>query len=719
MAMNSGVGIKANTNYDKKSGMIDNITDSGWLKNTFIITDEDASNSSGSWGAWIRRNRYASTADFKFTCSAPGMGVSVNTKPQFTRYADIRSKGRLLNRPEITVGTKGYGYGLGMGKYYSMAIDDPQQRIYLTFGTPQHMNTIAWLIKSFDVHRAVLANRGIITSTILNAVDVVSKGFMLIAFPYLTFTLGAGYVLLNAIASPDRYTSVKDGMFNYWCIVENILNKITVKRTMAPTFMAEYKSRTDGRMGQELNVTHTFIQELNKLIPDIIEEDTGRISVLTLALRAQIAFNRMMKEDLNRVANYNPATDYTGYPITGEESHDTYFTNKEGKPTVFASFFDRAANLLMSNVSDNIEELRDADTNPAYLDQYGNPINVLGDPEVDPDVAAAEAVDNNIRNNSETFNKLGDYILGGFAEGLTFAVFDVESTGSVGESFSTGTRDNPIESVFNALSSKSRNITNNLNIAKDIPILSDAVSLLGDAGSIMMSNVTFGLVNPVLALAYGAEIKLPKQLDSSTISLPTASYSMKLISPYGNPYSQLFNIYLPLSMLLAGALPRSTGLDSSVAPFLCQCFDRGRLNISLGAITSLNVTRGTSNLPFSVKGTPNAIDIDLTITDLHEALSVDTVGATLPSRVMGALSPNFGDSPMDKYINTLVGMDVYQQFYRWPRIRLKLAERHASLRTLGDASYWGSMMTDIIGVSGMGKAILGNSARANMDILTR
>jgi hypothetical protein len=209
------------------------------------------------------------------------------------------------------------------------------------------------------------------------------------------------------------------------------------------------------------------------------------------------------------------------------------------------------------------------------------------------------------------------------SEGAAFAVFNVEYTGSIGESFSNSFGSNPLESTFNSISSKARNLTDLMSSAANIPVVGDAMKFAADAGAKILSEASFGLANPLLALAYGVNITMPKVWESSSATLPRASYKMKLISPYGNSYSQFFNIYLPMAMILAGSLPRSTGATSYTYPFFCQLFDRGRTNIQLGMIESVSFTRGTSNLGFSRAGHPNAIDVDLSIANLDEMIAVD------------------------------------------------------------------------------------------------
>lgn len=710
--------ITNKTNRDKQTDGISVVFDREWLKGTFIINDEDAVNV-GEYGQWIKANRYSSTADLKFTSTAPGMSVGVNPKPQFTRYADIRNPGKLRGRPPVTLGTRGHPEGLGMGNYYSMAIDDNQQRIFMRFGTPQYMSMLLWLTKSFDVHKAALQNRGLVTSTFLEGVNLVTKFFAITASPWLF----AGKILFNMVLQPGRFVSVRDNMYTYWATVENILNTMTVRRTMAPHILSDFTSRIDNTINQERSTTSGFVQSLNDLIPDVIDAETGRISVFAIALRGQSAFNRMLADDLDRTESYNLSSDFTNYPITGQDSHDTYFGNNQNKPTLFIKhMFHRAYKLLASDSSENPEDPpKHISMNPLYTGPNGEPLNIFGDPnEVDPDVTVEAAIENNRNAKKEALNRYGDFVLADLSEGMAFAVFNVDNTGSVGESFSNSTASNPIETVFNSISSKSRSIMNNVKSLTDIPLLSDTVGLLADTAAITVSNASFGLANPLLALAYGATISLPKAWESSSASLPRASYKMKLISPYGNAYSQLFNIYMPLAMIMAGALPRSTGLDSHTSPFLCQLYDRGRVNIPLGIIDSFSVTRGTSNLAFSRTGNPNAIDVDFSVTDLNEVISVDVNSSGYLSRMINLFDVNIADNSFTNYINTVTGVDVYSQFYRIPAARLKMAERVMTAKAISDpAALAGFTVNSVPLANGVGKLFLGNNQKALQDLVSR
>ena len=720
--------VVAKTDQSKKINEVDRVLDSEWLKSSFIIPDKDIV-LGNEYTEYIRKNRYYSTADMKVASTSPGMSMGVNPKPQFTRYCDIRSPGKLKSRPDhISIDTRGHPKGLGMGRYYSEAIDDNQQRIFMRFGVPKYMPLYLWLYKSFDIDKVVLQNRGLITSTILGAVGVVSKLFAIGAAPLLAL----GMYTAKVIVQNSRFYSVKETMYLYWATVENILNAMTARRTMVPYILPDYSNKLDGTMDREQTVTQSYVQALNALIPDVIDPNTGRISVFAIALRGQAAFNKMQAKDMELNSEASLSRDFTGYRDNGETGHDTYFTNNKGEANLSSRLFKYAYDFLIKGNKD--EEMASLDPEGSksqssltsfdsiYTDTEGKPISL--DPDTsspDKDKTLEQRVDENLKKKSSTFDKYKEYMLAELSEGAAFAIFNVDSTGSVGESFSNSSTSNPIESTFNAISSKARNIGNLLSAATDIPVVSDVLKLAADAGATVLSNASFGIVNPLLALAYGVNITMPKVWESSSASLPRASYKIKLISPYGNPYSQLFNIYLPLAMVLAGSLPRSTGSSSYTSPFMCQLFDRGRVNIQLGMIDNVSITRGTSNLGFGRNGHANAIDLDISVANLDEIISVDVTSNGVVSRALEALNPDFSDTPFTNYLNTITGVDVYTQIYRTPRMRLKLAERYMVLNSIAnpDPAAFAAFTVDTIPGLGLVKELYGNNAQALRDLIGR
>ena len=741
--------VTGKTDQSKNTTPQSQIVDSEWLKSTFVIKDSDIV-IGDEYSKYIRKNRYFSSADYKFTSTSPGMNMAVNPKPQFTRYCDIRSKGK-LQRPDVTVGTTGHHTGLGMGRYYSEAIDDNQQRIFLRFGVPKYMPLLLWMSKSFDIDKVILHNRGVITGTLLEAIGLVSKFLAIGAAPLLAI----GMFAVNVYTQNSRFYSVKETMYTYWATVENILNQMTARRTMVPHIFQDYSFKLDNTIGREQKTSQSFVEALNALIPDVIDGETGRISVFAIALRSQAAYNKMLQADYKENEGKNLSQDMTGYPDTGRTSHDTYFTNNRGEANVASkavgvtanaldaignapgaavsftkNLFDKAHQLLMRDNKDQQVSLLDEgggatqssmiEYDPAYLDKDGKPMSLSTDPN-DPSDSPEQKIQKNAKDKKATFDKYKEYMLAELSEGAAFAVFNVDYTGSVGESFSNSSGSNPIESTFNAISSKARNISNILSSATDIPVVQDVMKFAADTGATILSNASFGIANPLLALAYGVNISMPKVWESSSASLPRANYKIKLISPYGNAYSQLFNIYLPLAMILAGSLPRSTGASSYTSPYMCQLFDRGRVNIQLGMIEQVGITRGTSNLAFSRNGHPNAIDVDISIANLDEVISVDVNSSGVITRALNALSPDFSDNPFTTYLNTITAVDVYTQVYRVPMMRLKLAERAMVLKTITnpDPAAMAAFTVDKIPFTGLYKNLFGNNQAALQDLTLR
>lgn len=732
------INITNKTDTSRNILPIDAAFDSEWLKSTFVIRDADIV-SGDEYSKFILTNRYYTTADSKFTSTAPGMSMAVNPIPQFTRYADIRSPGKIKSRPGDslgrgnssidldvrTTGTDG-GFGLGLGHYYSEAIDDNQQRIYLRFGVPTYTNLLYWLTRSFDLDKAILQNRGIITTVFLETVGIVATVFAVAAAP-----LFAGVALLiGGFIDNSRFYGFKDTMYIYWSTVETIMNAMIARRTLAPAVFSDFSFAIDSKMQRGQTVDKTFLNNINNIMPGLVEPETGRISVFTIALKAQAAYNKILLNDLEMSKREDLSIDFTGYADKGKKSHDGYFHNDKGEANFFTKRIFATAAKLLGNKAEEVDLTSPTsvegipgnllEMDPLSLDIDGNPISLVLDPN-DPTDNIDKRIQDNAKAISPTQVRYKEYTLAALTDGGSFAVFNVNNTGSIGESFSNSTTDNPIESTFNSISSKARNITNIIKSATDFPIVRDILGLAADTVATIASSASFGLANPVLALAYGVNVSMPKVWDSSSASLPKASYSFKLISPYGNAYSQLFNIYMPLAMLLAGSLPRSTGNSSYTSPFLCQLFDRGRVNIHLGVIDSLSITRGTANLPFSRAGHPNAIDIDISVANLDEMIAVDITQNGVISKAIKAVSPNFADTPMTAYLNTITGVDVFTQIYRIPMMRLKLAERAMAISvvTNPDPAAMAAFTVENIPLASLFRNLAGGNAQASDQIINR
>jgi len=71
------------------------ILDSDWIKRSFLIDNISLTDNSDI------QNRYWSSASIKFTDTRLGCNIGINSRPQFTRYCDIRERGRLKERQNV------------------------------------------------------------------------------------------------------------------------------------------------------------------------------------------------------------------------------------------------------------------------------------------------------------------------------------------------------------------------------------------------------------------------------------------------------------------------------------------------------------------------------------------------------------------------------------------------------------------------------------------
>jgi hypothetical protein len=262
------------------------------------------------------------------------------------------------------------------------------------------------------------------------------------------------------------------------------------------------------------------------------------------------------------------------------------------------------------------------------------------------------------------------------------------------------------------------------------------------------------------SLGGSAFVDIPKHWTSASAELGRSTYTVQLRSAYGNPVSQLMNLYLPLAMLLAGALPLATGPQSYTSPFICELYDRGRRQVRLGIIDSLQITRGVGNLGFDDQGNAMGIDVSFSVLDLSNLIYLPisqglmssaaqqlgdlgfevgaavggvaggvagsaagpvgtvggaaggaAIGGTAGAAVLGAgglvvdginnaqdtLNGLFdGDNPFADYMAVLGGMGLADQIYMMRRFKLNLTMQMAQWRSWLTPAHFASMAGDLL-----------------------
>ncbi len=662
--------------------------DTTWIRNSFAVPASELS--AGSKGDLGRR--IFTTASHKFTDTTLGGNFAINPPPQFTRTADIRpATNRLANSP-------------GMGRYYSEAIDDNSQIIYMRMGVPQFNSLTTFFTGFYNTGAGQLARTGRGTG-VFYALGR-AAGFVVSIMNWLPLAvhlLGVGWRFFMGKPS-SKFYYLKPTMPLYWNAVQTIVNQIAVNRGIVPRLGSG--GTVAGPQGNtDLSNSYSFDTSTQALFyqnsPDIFTS-SGTVNVYAMATRAQ----RLQYKQYNAIEQ-----------AASEQELDlvTAFTNVIGqtfsdKLPDFAAYLGKWAGTASAD-----------GTTSTGGSSWAQPAQASSTTDSDSSSGStAGSTDSSVEaliTSATAGDGFGDFFKAEAEDGSQFAAFRVNYTGSVGESFSSSVVDSDIANKMNSMSSSSRSTKFDF-AGGDIGdgMLATAAKAIGGAVADFASGVAASLqVSGLAALAGAAFVDIPKHWESSSATLPRSTYTISLVSPYGNAMSQLMNLHIPLAMLLAAALPLSTGKQSYTSPFLVELYDKGRCQTRLGIIDSLSVTRGTGNLGFTNEGHALAMEVTFSVLDLssimHMPISegISFAGAAVAATV-GAIAGGpigaaaaFGieqiasgtfdeDTYFTDYMAILGGMGLADQIYPWRKYKLNLTKRMTNFSTWASWAHWNSWL---------------------------
>lgn len=191
---------------------------------------------------------------------------------------------------------------------------------------------------------------------------------------------------------------------------------------------------------------------------------------------------------------------------------------------------------------------------------------------------------------------------------------------------------------------------------------------------------------------------LPRQWSGASFSRST-SISIRLRSKTGgDPYSIYQNIMVPLSCLLAMAMPRPSGNSTYTSPFIMRAWVRGMFNIPAGIVTSMTITRGESEFGWSRARLPTVVNVNMTIEDLSPILFMDFAdsGFTDMLRIME------NNTKLIEYVNTLTGLSVKHRYYKSRQILRNFKGKWLDVKnTTLSPVYWGEKL----GNSSLGRLV--------------
>lgn len=611
--------------------------------------------------------RYDSIASIKFMDTSIGGNLFINPRPQFNPFTDPKTDNVVLkyNRPSADPKI----INTGMGEGYSELIDDNQQVVYLEFGLPKFNSVIDFFFRAVDYQDSVLANTGR-PATSYHAGQAIGGVAMFIAFPVMTATILAGKFLLSALIGDKslKYYYFNSKMSMYWGVVNTLVTQLVTEQGLLSPVIMNSKNTKKGtpdvtQIGMPTLVNQGDIDAINELLGHDVFGKTNYIDVYSIVTRAQ------------RAAIIQKETMYA--KLADGKLEDPTGVSKSVYPT-----------------QGILDELNHWVTFGDYTKKLNKIDQTKGDPKPKPPVVtkAKQKKDTKFIKNPDTgvydipknkdedsfFERFKKTFDSSFRQGASYAIFAVDYVGSSSESFSNSVTNIGIGEQAKQMNSKSRALSYNLargDIFGDT-MAQDVINSIKDLGAGILNSVSFGLNNVVQSLSGSAYIEVPKRWDESSMSFQQHTYSMQLIAPYNSFVSRLQNIFIPLCMLLGGTLPLATGKSSYTSPFLCKLYSRSVSSIELGMITSLNITRGTSNLAYDKKRNPLAIDVSFTVTDFS-TLVTSPVNSSIFTDFFSVTMED--DTPLGNYISVLGGRDIITAKYASKQIAMRLSKRYSKL----------------------------------------
>ena len=693
------------------------IKDGDWLANCFMLSSKNVP-------ASAYRAMMLSSANWKFTDTRVGGNIAINNPPAYTRFADPRASG--LNQKNVH-GTR----PAGLGEYWADQIDAHSQIIHMQFGVPAFRGMLAFFAGVSDIKAGLLARTGRVPISFYVG-EVV--GFV-VGLRLLPFILAAKVIKFVLNRDGSRYYNLKPAMHPYWNRVNMIANMFAVSEGLVDRFAVVGEGKfakyvNDGASSFEKNLENSgsalepsdraavgkLVAAAHAAVPELFLRDGG-VDVYKIASRYQELANarrdyleEMAKQTtvdglLTRIIEYSYVKKYNtidGRPITElRKIHETEYANATTHDAVndlFAAKAKEAADAALQTAISSEPIGVDDTTSPNQMaSQSGD--NSSGSTETNTGDTDFVPLYNSLQSDegSESGRKVKDGwfkswwsslstgMSAGFNGGFSWVAFRVNPTGSQTANFSSSTNTPEIKSMINSFSSSAAKLRFNFSQgATGIPGIDTITESVKNMALGLMSGSGIGIAG-LVNLAGASFVDVPDTWEDSSATLPTESYEIHLRTPYGNTLSRYINLYIPLSMLLAGALPISTGRQSYASPFICKLISVGRSNIDLGMIDNLSVTHGVGNIGFNRDKKPLGIDVSFSVKDLNRAVHapIDMGGSML--NPLNALSIFDDDNAFNYYVNTLSGVSVADQVLaknRFDRnLRLKMMSYNSFFST--------------------------------------
>lgn len=243
--------------------------------------------------------------------------------------------------------------------------------------------------------------------------------------------------------------------------------------------------------------------------------------------------------------------------------------------------------------------------------------------------------------------------------------FYIESETQISDNFSNEDTQSQLASKVNGFSDMARELQfllggtksalgytidqkENANTLKDNQNLGDTMGgMFSDMGA--FSNFMRQITGGFQTVLNGGKLIFPNIWSDSSF-FKTYDITFKFVIPDYDDYSWYVGILAPLVHLLCLTLPRQSGPNGYISPFLVKAFYKGLFNCEMGLITSLNVTKGSEG-GWTKSGLPTSVNVSMTIKDLYSNMAITATDA-------GSLTTIVSNTIFMDYLSNLCGVNI-------------------------------------------------------------